>query len=212
MKKLIIAFLLITIFLPLQAQNDLEAERIVKSSLRLLKHNAYSGNFSMIYYNATNESSDEQRGVCMIDGEKYTYTIGDFQTIYDGQTQWVYVAIDNEVTIVEPTVEELRNSNPMTMIDYYLDTRRIKLDDRQLDNATVINFFADKEEVKSLDIFKAVLVVDDATKLPTSIKMYERSGNIITFVWDKMQKISPADNAFTFDKSKYPNVYVNDMR
>ncbi|MFI3297484.1 MAG: LolA-like putative outer membrane lipoprotein chaperone [bacterium] len=214
MKKTVIAFFMLLLFLPViaTAQNDAEAERVVKSSLRQLKRNAYSGDFSMVFYSAQTETADEQRGNCLIDGERYSYTIGDFEAIFDGKTQWVFMAADNEVSITEPTVEELRATNPMSMIDYYLETRRIKLDPNQLDNATVINFFAEKEDVKSLDIFKVTLVVDDATKLPTSIKIYERSGNIITFLWNRMKKVTPADDAFTFQTAKYPNVYVNDLR
>ena len=49
-------------------------------------------------------------------GECFLMDFGQSKIYYDGTTQWAYNAEDAEVTIVEPTVEELNMTNPLRIL------------------------------------------------------------------------------------------------
>lgn len=50
------------------------------------------------------------------DGGKFAIDLGDMKLFYDGKTQWAYSAADKEVTILEPTPEELALGNPASVL------------------------------------------------------------------------------------------------
>ena len=108
MKKTL--FILLVAFLPLHifAQNN--AERRVKAALSELKHSAYEGKFSLMYYNEMSDITDKQSGEITLMGNKFRIVLGGNETKFDGKTQWVFVSEYNEVSITEPTVEELKDT------------------------------------------------------------------------------------------------------
>lgn len=50
------------------------------------------------------------------DGGKFAIDLGDVKIFYDGKTQWAYSAADKEVTIINPTAEELAIGNPASVL------------------------------------------------------------------------------------------------
>lgn len=50
------------------------------------------------------------------DGGKFAIDLGDVKIFYDGKTQWAYSAADKEVTIINPTAEELAIGNPASIL------------------------------------------------------------------------------------------------
>lgn len=50
------------------------------------------------------------------DGGKFAIDLGDVKIFYDGKTQWAYSATDKEVTIINPTAEELAIGNPASIL------------------------------------------------------------------------------------------------
>ena len=58
-----------------------------------------------------------------------------------------------------------------------------------------------------------VLVVDKAKTEPRSIQVLYKDGNIVTYTLKRFTANPPlADGLFSFDKTKFPGVEVNDMR
>ena len=186
------------------AQNDREAERRVKAVVSELKQSAYDGRFTLLYYNAQSETTDKQSGDLTIKGNKFRMTLGANETKFDGRTQWIFVSEYNEVSITEPTKEELREINPLAMIEYYVSKDKISQGE---DGA--INFYP--TDPKESEYFRIELRLNKAN-LPTRLVIYQKNGDKITLVWDSLNKTKVNDDYFVLDVAKYPNVEVNDLR
>ena len=186
------------------AQNDREAERRVKAVVSELKQSVYEGRFTLLYYNAQSETTDKQSGDLTIKGNKFRMTLGANETKFDGRTQWVFVSEYNEVSITEPTKEELREINPLAMIEYYVAKDKISQSD---DGA--INFYPTNP--KESEYFRIELRLNKSN-LPTRLVIHQKNGDKITLVFDSLNKTKVSDDCFVFDVVKYPNVEVNDLR
>jgi hypothetical protein len=203
MKKII--FILFAILpLIMFAQNDKEAERRVKTVVSELKQSVYEGRFTLLYYNAQAETTDKQLGDLTIKGDKFRMTLGANETKFDGRTQWVFVSEYNEVSITEPTKEELREINPLAMIEYYVAKDKISQSD---DGA--INFYPTNP--KESEYFRIELRLNK-TNLPSRLVMHQKNGDKITLIFDSLNKTKVSDDCFVFDVVKYPNIEVNDLR
>lgn len=203
MKKIIFILFAVLPFV-LFAQNDREAERRVKAVVSELKQSAYDGRFTLLYYNAQSETTDKQSGDLTIKGNKFRMTLGANETKFDGRTQWVFVSEYNEVSITEPIKEELREINPLAMIEYYVSKDKISQGE---DGA--INFYP--TDPKESEYFRIELRLNKAN-LPTRLVIYQKNGDKITLVWDSLNKTKVNDDYFVLDVAKYPNVEVNDLR
>ncbi len=194
------------------AQSSLpDADKVLKTSLAKLKKSAYQSNFSLVYYNAESDKSDVQMGKCTMQGRKFNLNISAIETIFDGKTQWVYVAADNEVSITEPSDEELRESNPMVMMEHNLATHRINHAESRDADYYVVNLFP-TENIKDGEYFKITISIHKTTYLPKQLTIWQRNGDKISFNWENMYTITPKSNTFSFIKSDYPNLIVNDLR
>lgn len=203
MKKIL--FILFAVLpLVLFAQNDREAERRVKAVVSELKQSVYEGRFTLLYYNAQSETTDKQSGDLTIKGNKFRMTLGSNETKFDGRTQWVFVSEYNEVSITEPTTDELKEINPLAMIEHYVAKDKISQGE---DGA--INFYP--TDPKSSEYFRIELSLDKMN-LPTRLVIHQKNGDKITLVWDSLNKTKVDDAYFYFDVAKYPNVEVNDLR
>jgi hypothetical protein len=203
MKKILFILFAVLPFV-LFAQNDREAERRVKAVVSELKQSVYEGRFTLLYYNAQSETTDKQSGDLTIKGNKFRMTLGTNETKFDGRTQWVFVSEYNEVSITEPTKEELREINPLAMIEHYVEKDRISEgEDGE------INFYP--TDPKSSEYFRIELRLDKMN-LPTRLVIHQKNGDKITLVWDSLNKTKVDDAYFYFDVAKYPNVEVNDLR
>lgn len=203
MKKIL--FILFAVLpLVLFAQNDREAERRVKAVVSELKQSVYEGKFTLLYYNAQSETTDKQSGDLTIKGNKFRMTLGTNETKFDGRTQWVFVSEYNEVSITEPTTDELKEINPLAMIEHYVAKDKISQGE---DGA--INFYP--TDPKSSEYFRIELRLNKSN-LPTRLVIHQKNGDKITLVWDSLNKAKVDDAYFYFDVAKYPNVEVNDLR
>ena len=202
MKKTL--FILLVAFLPLYifAQNN--AERRVKAALSELKHSAYEGKFSLMYYNEMSDITDKQSGEITLMGNKFCIVLGGNETKFDGKTQWVFVSEYNEVSITEPTVDELNEISPLAMIEHYVAKDKIS---EGKDGE--INFYP--TQPKESEYFRIELRLNKSN-LPTRLVIHQKNGDKITLVWDSLNKTKVSSDYFVFDVRKYPNVEVNDLR
>ena len=202
MKKIL--FILFVAVLPVFVCAQNSAERRVKAAVAELKRSAYEGRFTLLYYNAANDVTDKQSGEITLKGNKFRITLGGNETKFDGKTQWMFVSEFNEVSITEPTADELKEISPLAMIEYYVSKDRISEGDDG-----VINFYP--TEPKESEYFRIELRINKSN-LPSKLVIYQKNGDKITLVWDSLNKTKVDDSYFYFDTTKYPNVEVNDLR
>ncbi len=202
MKKIL--FILFVAVLPVLVCAQNSAERRVKMAVAELKRSAYEGRFTLLYYNAANDVTDKQSGEITLKGNKFRLTLAGNETKFDGKTQWMFVSEFNEVSITEPTTEELKEISPLAMIEYYVSKDRISEGDD-----SEINFYP--TEPKESEYFRIELRINKSN-LPSKLIIHQKNGDKITLVWDSLNKTKVDDSYFYFDITKYPNVDVNDLR
>lgn len=208
MKKLLLLILCVVccaVSVGLKAQNDREAERRVRDAVSELKRSAYEGRFSLLIYSAQTESAEKESGELSLKGNRFRIALGGNETKYDGTTQWVYVSDYNEVSITEPSAEELREVNPLAMIEHYVATDRIAKGENG-----AINFYP--QQPKGSEYFKVELILNNKTNLPSQLTVFQTNGNRITIYIEDLKKTTMDNSVFVFDATKYPNVEVNDLR
>ena len=207
MKKLFLLILCIVhcaLCFDVVAQNDREAERKVNAAVAELKRSAYEGRYTLLIYNAESELVDKQSGDITLKGNRFRLTLAGNETKYDGKTQWMYMSEYNEVSVTEPTTDELRELNPLVMIEHYVATDRIAMGENG-----EINFYP--QTPKGSEYFKVELHLN-RLNLPTRLIVHQSNGNKITIHFEELRKSSVDNSFFVFDVSKYPNVEVNDLR
>ncbi|MBR4154928.1 MAG: outer membrane lipoprotein carrier protein LolA [Paludibacteraceae bacterium] len=202
MKKTL--FILLVAFLPLHIVAQNSAVQRVKAALAELKNSAYEGKFSLQYYNELNDVTDKQSGEITLKGNKFRIMLGGNETKFNGKTQWIFVSDYNEVSITEPTVDELKDISPLAMIEYYVAKDKIS---EGKDGE--INFYP--TQPKESEYFRIELRLNK-NNLLTRLVVHQKNGDKITLVWDSLNKIKVSDDYFVFDVKKYPNVEVNDLR
>jgi outer membrane lipoprotein-sorting protein len=203
MKKILV-ILLVLVPIMVCAQNNSEAERRVKKAVSEMKRSAYKSRFSLLIYDAQTESVTKESGELIIKGSKFHMILSGNETKYDGKTQWVYLSEYNEVSITEPTSEELREVNPLAMIEHYVATERISSGENN-----VIMFYP--KTPKTSEYFKVELQLNEQN-LPSSLIVFQNNGNKVSICLDLINKCEVDDSVFVFDIAKYPNVELNDLR
>lgn len=126
---------------------------------------------------------------------------------YDGTTQWTYTTDSHELSITEPTVDELLECNPFAILNYYsraYTVRRLEEDGLQLELAA---------KSRSASIRKAVVTVDPATNFPSKIVITLSNGRtMVATVKSITRGKTLRPSVFVWDKTKYPAATTTDLR
>lgn len=149
-------------------------------------------------------------GEICLKGKKFVLKANDVITWFDGRTQWTYMVSSDEVTITEPTTEELQAINPYAYLS--LDTQGYRLDLNSKASDTKfydVLFTANRIQEPRY----VMLSIDKQIYLPICIAMEQRNGEIIKIVINSCQiHQSFPDNSFVFDAKKYPQAEEIDLR
>ena len=191
--------------------SDKEPLKIVNQSIDKLKKSAIAVDFSMNYTTATHETNQIEYGKSVIHGDHFYFNMSGLEAFFDGKTQWVYVADINECTITEPTLLELKDVNPLAMIQFYMNNHRVTFDEQvSNDKDWFINLFPHD---KKSEHFKVAFQINKKTLYPSRITIYQKNGDKIIFDWMTLNVIgAPTIERFQFQQTNYPNVIMNDMR
>lgn len=128
-------------------------------------------------------------------------------TWYDGRTQWTYIASGKELSITEPTPDELSTSNPFAILENYLKLFNIK---KVGTPGMVIDMTA---KSKNNSIRKAVITIDPSTNMPTKIVATLAGGKTVSATITNAVKGKTLPNSvFQYNKAKYPASEINDLR
>lgn len=152
-----------------------------------------------------------QKGILLLKGSCFHLDCAGVKSWFDGKTQWSYVQQNEEVTISNPTAEEIQSVNPYALITSYktlfnyrykgAQTRNgrkgqeIVLTPRQKGDIQLITFTvsADYEP-----IYIGVKLSNGKTQ-EFNITSYQTHRNL-------------SSSIFRFDAKKYPNAEIIDMR
>lgn len=154
-------------------------------------------------------SGNKYSGRISFCGDRFSMTSPQILTWYDGKTQWSYNKEDNEVTVTEPTPDELSQINPFVIINSFRSNFTAK-------SLTAPKGFV-KLELKAKDpkneVQSAVVTLNEQSLMPTQIQLVTSSKQQITIILNSVTT-GPAYNikAFQFYAPNYPDVKIVDLR
>ncbi|MDO4191242.1 MAG: outer membrane lipoprotein carrier protein LolA [Bacteroidales bacterium] len=188
-----------------------QAKAVVDKAIAAISQNAYEGKYTITFVGPDEKTKQTVKGEVKLWKEKFYYHLADVEMFYDGKTEWTYIRDLNEVSITEPTAEELGNDSPMMMMRGYGKSHRVDFDPVPSDdNYYYVSVYPTNH---SLDYFRIQLVVNKKNYMLRSIKMSQRNGDRITLLFDALTMIpNPTLELFTFSKESHPKVTVTDLR
>lgn len=201
MNRIYTLFFLLMLTLSLSAQQDTKAKNILDKTVE--KYNQSKG-ISVIF-------GGSQSGKLLLKGEKFQLTTQDVTTWFDGQTQWSYLKQNEEVNISTPTPEELRAINPYAWLSLYkqgFNYRYSGVKTREgKQGHEIVLTPQTKQDIQSITL----LIGSDYE--PIYIGILPTEGQMQEFIVHNYRtQLNLNDNAFRFDKSKYPNAEIIDIR
>lgn len=203
MKRKILSLLaLLTLFFPVfaaETANDL----LDKATERLRKAPSVQAAYTL------STGGQKYSGRLTLSGNRFCMTSPEILTWYDGKTQWSYNKSDNEVSITEPTANELSQINPFVIINAFRKNFTAKL------AAAPKGFKAIEltSNQPNSEIRQATVTLNGTTLLPSQIKLTNSQNQIISISLSAVAT-GPKLNikAFQFYAPNYPGVNTVDLR
>ena len=139
--------------------------------------------------------------------QKYRLSSPEMEVWYDGNTQWTYAVAQRELSITEPTADELLECNPFAILNHYAKVYTCR---RLSGNGNDIELTA---KSSASTVRKAVVTVDPKTYMPQKLVVTLSNGRTFSAVVGTVTtgKNLPA-SYFTYDKAKYPASETVDLR
>lgn len=156
-----------------------------------------------------NGTDGQVQGSAIMSGAAFTFSTPQINVWYDGATQWAFLASTGEVSITEPSIEELAASNPFAILsnyDRYYTARRLPdSNGRKRVQLT--------PKDKSTGIESVVLIADNACKWVQAIIVKFSDGRSIDMVIDHIaSRAKPSSHTFRYDAKKHPATEIIDLR
>jgi len=205
MKKSLLTLCLLLCGTPLLAQS-LSAEEVLENTAYSFKK---AGGIRARYKAST--GAESIIGVILYQDNKFYLETDGCKTWFDGKTQWSLMEQTGEVTVSEPTAEELQAINPYAWLELYTKGYNLKQGTpRAKDEYQVIMTTNQPRQ----DMQSMVLTVNKSTFLPKRISMAGRGGKDVALITilDYTTGNRFDDNTFVFDPKAYPKAEVIDLR
>ena len=152
------------------------------------------------------------QGHILVQGKQFVLETPGMKTWFDGKTQWTLAEENEEVSISEPTDEELQSLNPYAWMSLYQQGYDLKFAETGVLNVrkVIMTTTIPREEMQSI-----VLLIHQTELYPVRLSMAGRGGLDVVVIDIDSYKVNqrPLPNeTFVFDKSKYPDIEVIDLR
>jgi len=191
---------------------DLKAIALLDEvSAKTKSYKSIRADFSYTMENKQAKINEEKTGTLTLSGDKYRLKTAGQEVICDGKLVWTYLKESNEVQINDLDTKEDALTPSKLLSSYNANYKSKILKDRPSNNPDEVTIELIPNVIKNF--IKAILVVDKVKKQVKSFMLFDKSGNTFTYKITKYQTDIPVSASdFTFDKSKFPGVEVNDMR
>lgn len=212
MRKLI-SVLVLFITLGASAQVDQKAKTILDQvSAKTQSYPSITADFTFKLENQAAKVSETSKGSVIIQGSKYLLNLSGIEIISDGKTTWTYIKDANEVSISDANSDENSTINPAKIFTIY---------NQGFKNNYLGEFTSNNKLVHRIELipttmkeFKKVNIeIEKATSQISGAIIYSTDNNQYTISLSNMTTTKKyPDTTFTFNKAKYPNAEVVDMR
>jgi outer membrane lipoprotein-sorting protein len=163
------------------------------------------------------QPKEVQKGTLVRQGDKYKLDLSAQSVVSDGKALWLILHNNKEVQINNvPDPEEMDESllTPQALFNFYENGKYVyQFVNEFVENGKLVQHI----EFKPLDEYsgysKLRLVVDKRKNEIVSVTAFAKDGSRYIFTIGTFRPNKTyASNFFTFDKSKYPDYYVEDLR
>ena len=201
MKRTYLLVLILFLSVSLSAQKDKQAREILDKTANALQQ---AEGIRATFGGTGN-------GTLLLKGNRFYLNSGGIQSWFDGTTQWSYLESSEEVNVSNPTPEELQTINPYALLSIYKNGYNYKYAGTKSRNGKqgfeVILTPENKQDITSITLFVS------QTYQPLYIKVEQSNKSANEIIVTSYQTNQPLDNAtFKFDKKKFPNAEVIDLR
>ncbi len=198
-------------------ESDPKAKAILEEiRKRFLSYKSLGADFTLDITLA-DEPTESQKGTMAQQGNKYRVEMGSQSVISDGNTLWLIMSYNKEVQINDMPEEGETDGailSPEAMLNFYDKGGFVYyLTNEYKDGSRTIQQIEFKPTDRNADYSKLRMNVNKATKDVISVEAFAKDGSRYKLSIDKLSpnKAFPAGH-FTFDKSKYPGYYIEDLR
>ena len=171
--------------------------------------------YNMRYKDLKGKQSNATNGIAKIKGDKFYVFAPQFESWYNGTTQWTLQRGAKEVTVSTPTDAELSETNPMFILRNYnknYTTKYIRLAFSSDHQKYVHCLELTPKNTKS-DVKKIIINIFDNLFVPYMMVLNHKNDattHIYMTKFDQQQKIE--DNTFIFNPAEYPGNEIIDLR
>lgn len=162
------------------------------------------------------QPAETQTGTLARDGDKYRMELANYGAISDGTAVWILMHNNKEVQINDMPEADAPTSilSPEAMLNFYdRGEYAYYLMTEMMENGKLIQQIEFKPLDRYSDYTKLRLTLDKRKTEVVRIKVFSKDGSNYTLWLDQLKpNKSFAGNYFTFDKSQYPDYYVEDLR
>ncbi|TAH01933.1 MAG: outer membrane lipoprotein carrier protein LolA [Sphingobacteriales bacterium] len=204
--------LLLTLSGKLFAQSDASSKIILDALSEKFKTNdAVKTDFNITVYNPEIKNKDSQNGVLYLKSNKYKIIFQNQEILSDGKNQWTYLKADNEVQINMVSKDE-DALNPAQIFTAYNKGYKTKYNG-ETKIGTIIYQNIELAPIATKSFFKIKMVINKAKNQIFSLSVFDKNGNIYTYLVKNLVSVKDiSDSFFVWDKKKYPNVDLQDLR
>lgn len=175
-----------------------------ESATRITSSKAVTASFKI-------ESAGQQTvtGNIAVQGNKFAVTTSVNSTVYDGSTQWTVSKTDKEISIFEPTNDEIAQINPFSIIKSYNKDYTLKLISSTGNTVKIQLLPKDNDST----INKIMITFDGSTRFPELMTITLDDGTVlhVTINDIKTDANIPASR-FVVSLKNYPGYEVIDLR
>lgn len=162
-------------------------------------------------YELTNKAENlaqETRGDVSLSGNKYVLNLMGTTQLFDGSKLHVIIPEDEEINISDANPES--SLTPSKMLTFYKKGYKATMDIEQNVNGRKIQYVKLVPSIASNEIKYILLGIDKESKHIYRQVLAQHNGTEITITVNQFKTNQPLSSTlFSFDKSKYPNYYIN---
>lgn len=195
-------------------QNDAVAKKILDAvSAKFKTFKSPQASFTYKVENSEGKALSTKKGTVIMKGSKYKVSMDGLEIFSDGKTIWNYDKGANEVTVnsVDPSGSAMTPQKLLT--NFYDSDFYYKYNGEKKEGKKVLQEIELTPTDKTRPFHKIYLLVDKANKTIYSARFLEKAGGRYSYTITNLKGSAVVKDAdFVFDKSKYPNVEVIDLR
>lgn len=205
---LIISFLLLSITTS-QAQDAKTLLNEVDHKVKSYKNIVIDFKYGL--HNKTANINQETNGNASLFGEKYVLNLMGTTQLFDGEKLYVISDEDEEINISTPTNND-DSFTPSKMLSFYKNGYHAKMDIIQNVKGREIQYVKLTPTKEDPEVKFILLGIDKVTKHIYKLIISQHNTSEVTITVNQFKTNQPLSGTlFSFDKSKYPGYYINNL-